>query len=452
MLWQSVHGGKEACELMNRQPITTSQNQQFFRLDKKTPIRIALASLFFIYALQYPLSRMLPNDNLIPMYEWSDWLLAWAFVLSSAIIFIISLHLGMNGKATSINALSYNFLRSKKKMRLPWVLAICSFFAFWSYIMLKLNIGMTIWADFDPLPFRLTGLLFYGRLFLQPLILAYIAITYADSKLKWLVYLLFVALGAWATLTSGSRFLGILFAMPVFFLFKGKSRFIALGISLLMYITIASLSRTFYLPMVVGDPTLIQVYANEAYQASTTEDLWLLPFAYVIQRVMGMQEVMLTLKFGNTTPGWLDSLQLFLSNFFPFISPGATVSIKNIYGFDDDTFGGLGLDLFSNLWVFLGGEYILYAIGLALYSWMLGKSYRLFALGLARLGIQGMDIFIFIILFILFFDGRTHLMFGILLVAWLLSKKQTPRQILAIVRMVSPGRKLRGIHMYHSKN
>ena len=72
--------------------------------------------------------------------------------------------------------------------------------------MVNLKIGMTIYSDFESLPFKLTGLLFYGRLFIQPMILAYIAHGYSSSKWKSLIFVLLLALGAWATLTSGSRF------------------------------------------------------------------------------------------------------------------------------------------------------------------------------------------------------------------------------------------------------
>ena len=415
---------------INNSPISTIPSPSIFNIDKKAPIRLALASLLFIYVLQYPLSRLLRTDNPTPLYTLTEWMAAYVFVTLSTVILLLTMIAGLSGRPVQIQPSTTRIFRTRNRLGLTWVLILFIAFGLWSYLMVKLNIGMTIWTDFEALPFRITGILFYGRLFLQPLILTYIAVDYANSKLKWVIYLLIVGLGAWVSLSSGSRFAGIAFALPLLFLFKGKLKYLAFGFPLLVFIVIATASRNFYLPMIIGDINLMQIYANEDYQSSTIDNLWMLPILYFIIRSMGISEVLLTLSFGNITPDFISALAAFVAYFLPFLSTGPTVSIKNIYGLDDDAFGGFGLDLFSNFYVMFGGELPLYFIGLGLMGWLLGKTYRMFAIGLARFRLHGFSFLIFIILFILIFEGRGHLFPALLTVGWLLSRKNARKYIL----------------------
>ena len=120
---------------------------------------------------------------------------------------------------------------------------------------------------------------------------------------------------------------------------------------------------------------------------------------------MGIAEVLMTLKFGGISPSFFDSLQSFLAYFSSFFSHGSTTSVKVILGGSDDDFGGVGLDLFSNYWVAFGGAPILYFLGLALVGWLLGKTYRQFAIGLRRFGLEDLTILVFILLFVLVFEA-----------------------------------------------
>lgn len=412
-----------------------SSNPFLFQLDKKNPMRIAWVSLIFIYVFQYPLGRLMPGAIVIPQYEWGDWLIAYSFVLCSVAIFMLALFVGLSGRSVKIYPIIKRRRQPRNRMSMPWVIVVFALFGFWSYVMVDLKIGMTIYADFDPLPYRITGILFYGRLFVQPLILAYIAVGYADSKLKWLLFLLLIALGAWVSLTSGSRFAAIMFVLPLALLFRGKNRYTVVGIVFLIYIVIASLSRTFYLPFAINDVDVIRIYGSELAQEqdSAIEKILLLPFTYIVDRSMGVSEVLLILKFGDITPGFTDSLQSLLAYFLPFISPGDSVSIKNIYGLSDDAFGGFGLGFFPNYWFVFGGSPILYLFGLALIGWLLGKTYRQFAVGMARFGLKGITILIFILLFILIFEARAYLFPSLFLVGWLFSRKNTARIVFGML-------------------
>jgi hypothetical protein len=418
-----------------REDSTELSGPVLYKPDTKYPVRFAAISLIFLYFFQYPLSRLVDIYTVPQQYSMKDWGVAYVFVIVSAVVLIGSLYVGLCGSMTRVEAISRRNSKPRK-VGLPLVLFIFAVFFLWSYLMLKLKIGMTIYADFDPLPFKVTGLLFYGRLFIQPLVLFYIARAYVGSKLKLLLLLLMVALGSWAALTSGSRFVAIMFSLPVLFLFAGRRKYVAFAIAVLSYITIATLSRNFYLPFEIGGE-LLDIYANAAYQEAVTENILLLPISYVVARVMGMAEVLLTLNFGEISPTSIDAVLSFLSYFFPFMPHGKGVSIKTVYGVGDDAFGGYGLDLFSNYWVFFGGDLIVYGVGLILIGWMLGKTQRLFTVALARFGLSDASMFIFVLLFILVFEGRAFLLPSLLLTAWLLSRKSTCRFVLSRLKSSS---------------
>jgi hypothetical protein len=350
-----------------------------------------------------------------------------------------ALFVGLSGRPVKIYPIIKRRTQPRKRTSMLAVIVVFAIFGFWSYVMVDLKIGMTIYADFDPLPYRITGILFYGRLFVQPLILAYIAVGYVDSKLKWFLFLLFITLGAWVCLTSGSRFAAIMFALPLAFLFRGKNRYTVGSIFFLFYIVIASLSRTFYLPFVIDDLDIIRIYGSELAQKqdSAIERILLLPFDYIVHRSMGISEVLLILGFGDITPRFTSSLQSFFAYFLPFISSGNSVSIKNIFGESDDAFGGFGLGFFPNYWFIFGGSPFLYIIGLGLIGWLLGKIYRQFAVGMAHLGFKEINIIIFILLFILVFEARANLFPTLFLGSWLFSRKNTVHIIFSLQRKFS---------------
>ena len=402
-------------------------------------MRFAWACLIFIYVLHYPLSQMLPDAIPIPQYDWSIWLVSYGFVIISSAILMLSIYMGMFSKPLKIVSTAGPSRKSTKRMGLTMVIMVFTLFGLWTYWMVNLKIGITIYADFDQLPFRITGILFYGRLLVQPLVLAYIATVYATSKSKWLIFLLLILLGSWVSITSGSRYAAIMFALPLFVLFKGRTRYMAFGVPLLIYIVIASLSRTFYLPEIIGDVDLIRVYGSDLAkeQDGAIEKILLLPLTYIAIRVLGMREVLATLNFGNVSPSFLDSVQSFLAVFLPFIPAGNSTSFKVISGGSDADFGGVGLDLFSMAWVSLGGSPFLYMVGLALIGWLLGRTYLLFAIGLERFGLRGFTMLVFVMLFILLFQGQASFFPMLFITGWLFSRKSTSRRIFACMGTLS---------------
>ncbi len=384
--------------------------------------------LIFIYTIQYILYRqVLILDNIVfdnmPTYDWFDWVEAYAFVITSSLLIFLFLIIGLSGRIRRAHPVN-NLKLKKRKIGIPLILFVFALFFLWSYIMLKLKVGMTIYTDFDPLPFKLIGLLFYGRLFLQPIILTYISCNISGPKKKILFFILLVSLGFFISLISGSRFLGVLFAMPIFFLFKGRVRFLICGVVALSFITVATYTRSFFLPYVLTDQH-VQIYANEETKSLLVESGILLPFSYAVRRVMGMNEVLMTLKFGEICPSFMDSLLSFSISFLPLISSHDCKSFMNVYGLDDDAVGGFALDLFSNYWVLFGGNIFLYFAGLALVGLIMGKCYRYFCVVGYSAGFPAFPIVAYAVLFLIVFEARTPLLVYIFLFSWFFSRDGT---------------------------
>lgn len=407
---------------------TIFANSRIYIPQKKYPLCFVLACLFFIYMLQYPLYQLLDINSAVgsASYSVEEWLIAYGFILASAAVFVAFLYVGMIGKPVSIDFIPQKRTQTRRRISLPVVVIMISLFSLLTYLMLNLKIGITIYSDVERLPFKLVGLLVYGRMFLQPLVLAYIANGYSNSKFKMLVFLMMIALGAWISLASGSRFLGILYSLPILLLFKGRIKYVVFGVVVLAYILIATVSRSYYLAPLLGEE-YVQIYSNAVYQSALIDNVYWLPIHYIVARTMGIAETLMTLNYGSITPSVWDSLLSFFSYFTQFVPYGDSVSIKNIYGLSDDAIGGFGLDIFSNYWVYFGGDPLLYFFGLALVAWMMGKAWRLLDIALCRAGFNEGSIFIFIMLFFLAFEGRAFLFPGILLVSWFLSRRNTTR-------------------------
>jgi len=409
------------------------------RIDKSFPLLFTLCALVFAYVLQYPLSLLLTSESQVISYELNDWFRAYLFVISSCAVFLLALYVGVSGRRVAVNVLTITNMASKE-LPLLTVLFIFLIFAGWSYLMIELKIGMTIFTDFDPLPFRITGFLFYGRKFIQPLVLMYIAYHFRQSNKRWLILLLMLLLGAWASLTSGSRGIAVFFSLPILLLFSGKSRWIFCLGSLSAFLIVATLARHFYLPFVIGGEYIL-IYANEVYQSNIIKDLWMIPLSYAIERPMGIREVFMVLNYGEICPTFGDAVQRLLSVFLFFVEPGAGASHKNIYGLDDDAFGGFGLGFLPNYWVIFGGTIPTYAVGLFFTGWLLGKSHRLFSILLCKIGGITYIPFVFVIFLILIYEAQATLFPYVLIAAWVAGRPYSLRIYRTFLRLCLRGRK-----------
>lgn len=396
----------------------------WYRPDLRLPVRFTLASLVFLYVLQYPLARLL-TIAVEGSHPIEDWIEAVVFVAVSSIWLLVALILGASGPAVPLQSPTPASLkpggRPPRPLSVARVFAVFTLLFGWSLLMLRLKIGMTMYTDFDPLPFRLTGVLFYGRLFVQPLLVAYIAHATSGSRLRPLVFALVVLLGVWTSLTSGSHFISIMFALPLLLLFTGLWRWTAFVLAVSANFVIASLTRHFFLPFVIGGDYPLR-YASPEYQEIMLSGLAFLPVGYLVVRTMGLGEVVLTLKHGSITHSFADALQALFAFYLPFVPAPSASSIKNVYGLNDDFFGGFGLGLFPNYWVLLGGNWITYLVGLGLGGWLLGVGYRQGAIALRRAGFTAGIPLVFVFLFIIFFEARAYLLPGCALLLYLMGR------------------------------
>jgi hypothetical protein len=375
----------------------------------KAAFRLVILLLIFSYLVQYPLTRLIEESRFDSPYEAPDWLRASYFVILSSLLLLGSLRLGAGRGPLVLSAPNEN-TNNRHPVAIPIVLLVFGIFMLWSYLMFRLKIGMTIYVDFAPLPLRLVGFLFYGRLLVQPIVWAYICRSASTLLYRVFLFVLTLILGSYASLVSGSRFAGILFAIPVLLLFRGRIRYILLFATVIAFIMIATMTRTFFLPYYINE-NAVRIYANESYQADVLDDAMLLPLRYIVNRTMGMGEVLMTLRFGDICPTTYDSFLDFSLAFLPLTQANpACATIKNVYGLSNDAFGGFGLDAFSNYWVLLGGDGAFFSIGLFLLGLAIGRCYRLSHVLAQRFGFPEVPILIYTILLALFVEGRPFIM------------------------------------------
>ena len=142
----------------------------------------------------------------------------------------------------------------------------------------------------------------------------------------------------------------------------------------------------------------------------------------------------MTLDYGQITSSFSEAMQSSLAYFFPFFIQSPGISIKNIYGLNDDAFGGYSLDIFSIFWTSFGGNWTIYILGLIVIGFLLGKTYRLTTLGLTQLGLQRLEFLVFSLLFILAFEGRGFLMPWLFIVSWIFSRKWLPSFVSRLIK------------------
>lgn len=379
------------------------------KINWKQPVFISVLIVFGIYVLHYWLSLLFELNIQDIYYTKYDWIIAYLFVLLSLIILCISIYIGIKGKAVFIPSKPIKRIKSNNKINFPQVIFIFIFFFLWSLLMFYLNIGMTIYINFDPLPFKLVGILFYGRLFVQPFILSYIA---QQNYKKYQIYIINISLlilGSLASVTSGSRFISFMFAFPFLILFKSRSKYLYFILILGVYITISSLSREFILPEKIQDIDISSTYGTEESKDETSQNISMIFFTYLITRVAGIQDVLTLFSFENYTGNIIQSFQNLLAYFIPLIPDNPTLEFRNILGVDDGAVGGYSMGLFPNYWVTFGANIITYLLGLFFCGFLIGIIYRNYLILFYKISFNNAAFILFIFLFLLFFEIKANM-------------------------------------------
>lgn len=212
-----------------------------------------------------------------------------------------------------------------------------------SYVMFTYRVGITIFVNFEPLPFKLAGIMFYLRLFVIPIVIL-VSLYRSDSSSILLLFLLII-LAFFNTFVSGSRFISIVYFLPILsLLYCRKSSFISL-IILYLLIAVSFYSRYNVLPLYIGSEEIISVYYREQY---TFFDALMQPLEYIYSRLIGLNEFIAAVEYNYYPMDFIDSI----SNFISTLS-GANNYITNlereVLGVPPMSTGGYSLGLFGFL-------------------------------------------------------------------------------------------------------
>src|SRR5579862_316952 len=90
-----------------------------YQPDRKAPFRFIWFFLLFVYVLQYPLSLLLPPIADVKSYDHSEWLVAYGFVIVSALIFLGAIYGGMSGQPATIYPPLRSLWKAKKPVSFP---------------------------------------------------------------------------------------------------------------------------------------------------------------------------------------------------------------------------------------------------------------------------------------------------------------------------------------------
>lgn len=291
-----------------------------------------------------------------------------------------------------------------------------------SLFMLWRGIGITIETNFDPLPLRLAGALFYARLLIFPLLLAWI--TYrASGNWRFVAVLVVLSEAVVASASSGSRFVAVLHATPLLFVqFPLFTRWAVFSLGLFANINAASRARNLIIPQLrefassasaasstASAPltNFTETYANPSAIAASTDltSLHTLPLDYLLVRTQGLPELMMLASRRQLCPTFNDSLKSFIGmvNTPP---PNSCASIRAVYGMPESATGGFGLDPMGTLWMGAGGHPILFGLLCILVGIILGLGIALGAWLQHVLQIPYFSYLYFSIIALLVIDGR----------------------------------------------
>lgn len=398
-----------------------------FYVDKKFPIIFSIASLLFLYLFQWPLNFILAQllDRDLPYYfrkaySFEEWFVGYSFIVLSSFVVVVSVYVGLsigNSNKKTIDT-TVPTEGHRLSMWIPWILWSVS--GLWSWVMLQLKVGMTIYNAYDPMPFKIIGILFYGRLLLQPLLLAFVSYRFRENRKKWVLFLLFFLLSIWVTLSSGSRFIGIVFSFWVLFLIRGRMSYLCWAILIYVNINCAGLSRVFFLPHIIGG-IHTEIYANDEMQEGVMDDVWWEPVLYVVGRTMGVIELLQTIDSELLVP-------VTLKDFFTrTMIDGALhrgnldAVARNIHGKESDITGGWGLDVFSSFWVTNEANMAVYLFAISITGILMGHCFRIWSLILFKIQMEQLNRFIFPILFMIFIEYRLNVLWVICVILHLIN-------------------------------
>jgi len=215
-----------------------------------------------------------------------------------------------------------------------------------SITLLFMKVGITTYVDIEYFPYKLGGLLFYSRIFIFPVI-GYLIVKKGDIVLNLLVYINLII----ASFTSGSRLIAVFLTLS-FLGLKSKFKILYFLIALISSVIISSLSRDLFLADWVQDH-------NKHMYAANHDEISVLYFidmvaSYLIVRIQGAHEFI-----------HLMNTQICDDNWFNLY--GKCKTAAQVYNIENGV-GGVGFDLFGNIFFLCLGNYLYYFTFLILLS------------------------------------------------------------------------------------
>lgn len=296
-----------------------------------------------------------------------------------------------------------------------------------SIFMMFQGVGIPTVMGGKGLPFQLTGLLYYSRLLIFPLILCILA-TKSPPR-YWMLTGAAIAFEAViATIASGSRLVGLLHVLPLLFL--PARRVIVYLLALLvaiLNIDLATRARSLIFPQLaqnyfVADSSAIQAFkltygsssevALASDPTSPLSQLWIA----ISGRALGLGELTLAMKGTRDSISFNEQIINFASSLsLPISRSSLCATPFEIFGLPTDYYGGVGFDPIGSALVASCGNFGLTGLYGLLTGLILGMAV-LVSINLQRqISIRGLSQIIVIICIIMIYSERWNVVTGYLL-------------------------------------
>lgn len=299
-----------------------------------------------------------------------------------------------------------------------------------SIVMFWLRVGITIAPTLEPLPFRMTGLLFYTRLLIAPVILAMIACK-AQGGYRWIIGFLLVMNVLVVAVTSGSRLLVVLHALAL--LWMSSRLWIRLSLfagSLLVGLNIASRGRDLWLAEIANSQGLVNanisaskdLLASDGVVGSSVISLYGSTeavstalnwstfvsslFEYIQYRALGLPELIMSASAPRMCSGaraW-DGLLALLPLGSSELEP--CYSIREVLRLPETSPGGFSVDFLGTLWLSGGSHTLPFIVLCLIVGIALGLSFSAGRQLEVTAGTQGIAILCLVIATLLLFESR----------------------------------------------
>lgn len=250
-----------------------------------------------------------------------------------------------------------------------------------NWALLAVGGGVTIYTYGFQMPGSFSGVMSAIRLIAFPAVLAILLLIDSSKSRKQLPIMIVgtFLFGAASSIASGSHLVAIATALPI--LFAGRlnrpGRITLFAVVLAIQLILAAGSRIFFLPFWFEEDWTIHdlYYEGWIQNGSPILPILLTPILYPINRVSGLYELSLTSRFLDGSYFADFTLVPVLNFFIPPLGMPTSLGARDVLGIED-SMGGFGLDLVSNLWLAFGPNVFALGLGSFIMGAIVGGAYR----------------------------------------------------------------------------